>query len=69
MASNLENGIITEPSSHSFEQTVTRLEEVLRAKGIKLFALIDHSGEAEKAGLRMPPTKLLIFGAPKQARR
>ena len=65
MASNLENGIITEPSSHSFEQTVTRLEEELRTKGITLFALIDHSGEAEKAGLRMPPTKLLIFGNPK----
>jgi len=65
MAFNLENGIITEPSRHSFEQTVTRLEEELRRKGITLFALIDHSGEAEKAGLRMPPTKLLIFGNPK----
>jgi uncharacterized protein (DUF302 family) len=65
MASNLENGIITEPSGYSFEQTVTRLEEELRRKGITLFALIDHSGEAEKAGLRMPPTKLLIFGNPK----
>jgi uncharacterized protein (DUF302 family) len=65
MASNPENGIITELSRHPFEQTVTRLEEVLRTKGIKLFALVDHSGEAEKAGLRMPPTKLLIFGSPK----
>lgn len=42
-----------------------RVEEILRAKGVKLFALIDHSGEAEKAGLEMPPTKLLIFGNPK----
>jgi uncharacterized protein (DUF302 family) len=65
MASNPENGIITELSHYPFEQTVTRLEEVLRTKGIKLFTLVDHSGEAEKAGLRMPPTKLLIFGSPK----
>jgi uncharacterized protein (DUF302 family) len=65
MASNPENGIITELSRYPFEQTVTRLEEVLRTKGIKLFTLVDHSGEAEKAGLRMPPTKLLIFGSPK----
>jgi len=47
------------------DQTVQKLEEILKAKGVKLFALIDHSGEAEKAGLQMPPTKLLIFGNPK----
>jgi uncharacterized protein (DUF302 family) len=38
---------------------------MLRAKGVKLFALVDHSGEAESAGLHMPPTRLLIFGNPK----
>ncbi|HEY2843064.1 MAG TPA: DUF302 domain-containing protein [Bryobacteraceae bacterium] len=47
------------------DQTVRKLEESLRAKGITLFAVIDHSGEAEKAGMRMPNTKLLIFGHPK----
>jgi uncharacterized protein (DUF302 family) len=47
------------------DQTVDRLEELLRTKGVKLFALVDHSGEAEKAGMRMPRTKLLIFGNPK----
>jgi uncharacterized protein (DUF302 family) len=47
------------------DQTVDKLQELLRAKGIKLFALVDHSGEAETAGMRMPPTKLLIFGNPK----
>jgi uncharacterized protein (DUF302 family) len=47
------------------DQTVQRLEDLLRARGVKLFALVDHSGEAEKAGLKMRPTKLLVFGSPK----
>jgi uncharacterized protein (DUF302 family) len=47
------------------EQTVEAIQEDLRSKNIRLFALIDHSGEAEKAGLKMPPTKLLIFGNPR----
>lgn len=59
------NGIVTIASRHSVDQTVDKLQELLRTKGIKLFALVDHSGEAEKAGMRMPPTKLLIFGSPK----
>jgi len=58
-------GIITLRSNHSVDRTVQRLEEILRARGVKLFAVIDHSGEAEKAGLRLRPTKLLIFGSPK----
>lgn len=58
-------GIVTIASSHSVEETVGKIEEILRTKGVKLFAIIDHSGEAEKAGLHMPPTKLLIFGNPK----
>jgi uncharacterized protein (DUF302 family) len=45
--------------------TVKTLEEILQTKGVKLFALVDHSGEAEKAGMQMRPTKLLIFGNPK----
>jgi uncharacterized protein (DUF302 family) len=61
----METGLIRERSSYSVAHTVERLEELLKQKGIKLFALIDHSGEAEKAGLTMPPTKLLIFGNPK----
>jgi uncharacterized protein (DUF302 family) len=60
-----ENGIVDVPSKHSVDQTVERVEEILQSKGIKLFALIDHSGEAEKVGMKMPPTKLLIFGNPK----
>ena len=47
------------------DQTIQKLEAILQAKGVKLFAVIDHSGEAEKAGMKMRPTKLLIFGNPK----
>jgi uncharacterized protein (DUF302 family) len=58
------NGIKSLPSVHSVDQTVERLKAVLEKKGITLFAVVDHSGEAEKAGMKMPPTKLLIFGNP-----
>ena len=58
-------GIINTPCNHSVDQTVEKLKGILQAKGVTLFALIDHSGEAEKAGMKMPPTKLLIFGSPK----
>ena len=57
--------LVTIPSTHSVDQTVDRLETILQSKGVKLFALVDHSGEAAKVGLIMPPTKLLIFGNPK----
>ncbi len=60
-----EEGIITIPSNHSVDQTVDKLKTILQSKGVTLFALIDHSGEAEKAGLKMRPTKLLVFGNPK----
>ena len=60
-----KNGIIEVPSNHSVEETVDRLKTILQAKGVTLFALVDHSGEAEKVGMKMPPTKLLIFGNPK----
>jgi uncharacterized protein (DUF302 family)/uncharacterized membrane protein YidH (DUF202 family) len=60
-----DNGIINKASNHSVEKTVERLKGILQAKAVTLFALVDHSGEAEKAGLKMRPTKLLIFGNPK----
>jgi uncharacterized protein (DUF302 family) len=53
------------PSHHSVDQTVAKLKGILQSKGLTLFALIDHSGEAEKVGMKMRPTKLLIFGSPK----
>jgi uncharacterized protein (DUF302 family) len=59
------NGIVEIPSNHSVDPTMERLKAILESKGVAIFALIDHSGEAKKAGLKMPPTKLLIFGSPK----
>lgn len=59
------NGIVQIASRHSVSETVSKLETIVRAKNVKLFAVVDHSGEAEAAGLRMPNTKLLIFGSPK----
>ena len=60
-----ENGLILVPSRYSVEETLKRLEAVFVEKGLKVFALIDHSGEAEKVGLKMRPTKVLMFGSPK----
>jgi len=61
----MQEGIRTIPSRHSVDETVTRLQTLLQQKGIKLFALIDHSGEGAAAGLEMQPTKVLIFSNPK----
>jgi uncharacterized protein (DUF302 family) len=58
-------GIVKLASNHSVDQTVEQLKGVLESKGIKLFALVDHSGEADRVGMNMPATKLLIFGNPK----
>jgi uncharacterized protein (DUF302 family) len=65
MTAAAKNGIVNKPSKRSVEQTVEALTNILKAKGVAVFALIDHSGEAEKVGLKMQPTKLLIFGNPK----
>jgi uncharacterized protein (DUF302 family) len=62
---NLDKGIVRVASRHSVDATVDKLRGMLEAKGVKLFALVDHSGEARAAGLQMRPTKLLIFGSPK----
>jgi uncharacterized protein (DUF302 family) len=64
MPSN-ENGLVHVASSHSVPETLNKLKSTIEARGLKIFALIDHSGEAEKAGLKMRPTELLIFGSPK----
>jgi uncharacterized protein (DUF302 family)/uncharacterized membrane protein YidH (DUF202 family) len=65
MAPNTNNGILNKESNYSVEETLERLKRALEAKGVAIFAIIDHSGEAAKVGLKMPPTKLLIFGSPK----
>ncbi len=59
------NGLITHPSRDSVTETLNRLEGILREKNILIFARVDHSAEAAKVGLPMPPTQLLIFGNPK----
>jgi len=58
-------GIVDISSHHPVDQTVEKLRRILEAKGVTLFAIVDHSGEAAKAGMTMRPTKLLIFGNPK----
>ena len=58
-------GIVDLPSTHTVDQTLDKLKNILQSKGVTLFAVIDHSGEAEKVGMNMPPTKLVIFGSPK----
>src|SRR5258707_7512159 len=58
-------GIIDRLSHHSVEEAVERLKGVLQSKEVTLFAIVDHSGEAEKVGMKMRPTKLLIFRSPK----
>ena len=58
-------GMVHLRSRHSVPETVQRLESSLRAHGLKIFGLIDHSGEAEKVGLTMRPTQVLVFGSPK----
>jgi uncharacterized protein (DUF302 family) len=62
MTPDKRSGLVNIPSNHSVGETVEKLTGILKAKAITLFALVDHSGEAEKAGLKMRPTKLFVFG-------
>jgi uncharacterized protein (DUF302 family) len=59
------NGLVEVASRYSVDDTVERLESMFKERGLQIFALIDHSGEAEKVGMKMRPTKVLIFGSPK----
>jgi uncharacterized protein (DUF302 family) len=59
-----DNGMIHLSSRHSLSETLARLEALLKTKGLRLFCRVDHSGEAEKAGLKMNPSQLVIFGSP-----
>jgi uncharacterized protein (DUF302 family) len=65
MVAGKNSGLINVPSNHSVDETVEKLKAILQSKGITLFALIDHSGEAARVGMKMRPTKLLVFGNPK----
>lgn len=59
-----EGAIVTKPSPWSVPDTVARLSAVVAARGLKLFTVIDHSGEAQAAGLELRETKVVIFGSP-----
>jgi len=65
MTQDIGSGVVDLPSHHSVDETVEKLKGILQASGVTLFAFVDHSGEAAKAGMTMRPTKLLIFGNPK----
>ena len=65
MAPRQAPGLIHLPSPYPIAETLKRVETALQSHSLTIFCLVDHSGEAEKVGLQMPPTKLLIFGNPK----
>jgi uncharacterized protein (DUF302 family) len=65
MAPKRSSGILNKRSNYSVDETVERLKQSLQAKGVTIFSIIDHAGEAEKVGLKMRPTKLVIFGSPR----
>lgn len=60
-----ENGLVQVASKYSVEETLRRLEAAFASKGLQVFAVVDHSGEADKVGLEMRPSKVVIFGSPK----
>ena len=61
----LDTGITRITSTHSVAQTMERLESLLKERGVMIFARIDFSGDAARAGLSLRPEQLLIFGNPK----
>jgi uncharacterized protein (DUF302 family) len=62
---SIDNGIVDILSHHSIDETMNALQTMLKSMGVTVFAVIDHSGEAEKVGMAMLPTKLLVFGSPR----
>jgi uncharacterized protein (DUF302 family) len=59
------NGLVRVASKYSVDESVERLKAIFTEKGLQIFSVVDHSGEAEKAGMKMRPTKVVIFGSPK----
>jgi uncharacterized protein (DUF302 family) len=59
------SGLIQLESKHSFDKTLARLETSVQSKGLTIFARIHFSDDAGKAGLKMNPTSMVIFGNPK----
>lgn len=65
MATSPDNGMVHLSSPYPVAETLKRLDSVLQSRGLTIFARVDHSGEAEKVGMKMHPTQLVIFGSPK----
>lgn len=65
MPTSQDNGMVHLSSPDPVSETVKRLEAILQTRSLTVFARIDHSGEAEKAGMKMHPTQLILFGSPK----
>jgi uncharacterized protein (DUF302 family) len=59
------SGLVTKAAKQPVAETAEQLEKILRGAGLMIFAVIDHAAAAEKAGLRMPPARVIIFGNPK----
>jgi uncharacterized protein (DUF302 family) len=65
MATSPDNGMVHLSSPRSLQETLQRLDSILQSRGLTVFARVDHSGEAEKVGMKMHPTQLVMFGSPK----
>jgi uncharacterized protein (DUF302 family) len=65
MFTSQDSGMVHLRSPYLVPETINRLDSMLQSRGLTVFARIDHSGEAEKVGMQMRPTQLLIFGSPK----
>jgi uncharacterized protein (DUF302 family) len=65
MAASPDNGMVHLSSPYPVAETLNRLDSVLQSRGLTVFARIDHSGEAEKVGMKMHPTQVILFGSPK----
>jgi uncharacterized protein (DUF302 family) len=57
-------GTVTKASPGSVEETVARLADLVAARGMQVFAVVDHSGEAARVGLELRDTKVILFGSP-----
>ena len=65
MVTSPDNGMVHLSSPYTVAETLKRLDSVLQSRSLTVFARIDHSGEAEKVGMKMHPTQVIIFGSPK----
>lgn len=65
MNAGATSGLVTRRSRYPFDETIVRLTSEIEARGARMFAVIDHAAEAQRVGLTMPPTKVLVFGNPR----